>query len=266
MLNSKRSGSDAIAWWIVALGAAVAIPWLIDTHPRLEPLARQIFPSARTNAEGVTIYKIGALAETLKFTLAGMFFAFVFGVLLGLMRSAKRLWVRLPASIYIEAVRGVPLLVILFCTYYGLNRKFELFGGYVFHPGPFLAATAGLVMCYAAYTGEIIRSGIETIPRELLEAAYLEGGHAQVALKVALPLAARKTFPALINEFVALLKDSALISAVGVYELTLAAKNHATASFRYFEAYALIALVYLVITLVLSKIARMVEKRWDVDY
>ncbi len=264
MLSSKRSGSDALAWWVVALGA-IATLWILRTNypETFGPLARAVLPSQKP-LNGQLVFVAGGRIKTVQYTITALFFSVIAGIMLGLMRTVRHAFLRLPASIYIEFIRGIPLLVLLFCTYYGLNRDFEVYGSVVVHVPRFWAAVAGLVICYSAYIGEIIRAGIESIPKEQIEAAFLEGGHRQAARYVILPLAIRKTLPAIGNEFIALLKDSALLSVIAIRELTLTAKNHATATFNYFETYLFVALIYLLVTLVLSKGVQILEKKWDV--
>jgi polar amino acid transport system permease protein len=262
----------------VAAGALAALIVL----PRIQPssfdtLARNLFtPVLPAAADGGTLATGGSRATlpltgtqvilsafhwTLLYTVVSFTLSLGVGIIVGLMRSVESIWLRLPASIYVETIRGIPLLVLLFATYFSLNRPFE-WGDRVIHIGPFWAATCGIVLCYGAFLGEVVRGGIESIPREQLEAAYIEGSHLQVAWHVTIPLALRRMLPAVNNEFVALLKDSSLLCVLGITEVTMAGRSMATANFHYFQTYAYVALVYLVITLLLSKFFRLVEKYW----
>jgi His/Glu/Gln/Arg/opine family amino acid ABC transporter permease subunit len=233
LISSKRSGSDSLAWG-VALGAALAgIPFLVWGLPaltgvdaKLGRLLADMLPRAWRAEDGRWAFAAGAMLTTVLYTGTALLLALLGGVAVGVARTMRSPWLRLPASIYVEFVRGVPLLVILLCAVFGLNRPIQV-GGWTVHMSKFSAAVLGLAVCYAAYIGEIIRAGVEAIPKEVLEAAYLETGHWQVSTRVALPLAARKTLPAIGNEFIALLKDSSLVSVVGIHEMTLAAKVHA---------------------------------------
>lgn len=267
MISSRRSGSDALAWWLVATGAVAALVLLTHVRPEVYGrLASTIFtpvvPRPGGAPGGGSGYALSAIHYTLLFTVTAFCLSLGAGIFIGLMRSMNSLVLRLPASIYVETMRGIPLLVILLATYFGLNRPFVV-GDTTIHIGPFWAATLGIVVCYAAYMGEVVRAGIESIPRELVEAAYIEGTHAQVAFHVMIPLALRRMLPAIANEFIALLKDTSLISVLGITETTMAGRNFATSSLDYFRAYFYVALVYLAVTLILSKLFRLAESAWE---
>ena len=271
MLHSKRSGSDALAWWIVLATTILLLFFLVgnpfDSNEQndgdLARLVKRILPSTK-EVKGEEVFVEGALLTTIKFTLTAISLSLLVGIMLGLMRVTQFWWLRLPASLYIEFVRGIPLLVLILICYYGLTTPIEI-SGQKYQLSEFWGAVAGLVLCYSAYIGEVIRAGVESLPREQIEAAYLEGTHFQVAWYVVLPQAVRNTLPAVGNEFIALLKDSALLSVVAIDELTLIAKNYATSTFNYFQSFFLIALIYLLITLILSKIVRLLEKAWNVN-
>jgi polar amino acid transport system permease protein len=157
--------------------------------------------------------------------------AVLWGVIIGVGRSARLALPNLLASMYVEIVRGVPLLVILFMIYYGLNQ-FLPRGAKL---SPIVAAIAGLTICYGAFIGEAVRAGIQAIPHEELEAASLEADRWSVLRYVTLPRAIRIMLPAVANECIALLKDSSLISILAISELTRTGQEYATSKFLYFE-------------------------------
>jgi polar amino acid transport system permease protein len=271
LIGSKRSGFDFLAW-AIALGiAAAGIPFLVYAwptlagyayDPKLDRLLELLLPHEFYNGEKIVLAP-GALVVTVQYAGTALILGLLGGLIVGAARTARRWWIRLPASVYVEFVRGIPLLVILLCSIYGLSRPIEI-NGEVYHMSKFWAAVLGLSLCYAAYMGEIIRAGIESIPQEVLEAAYLEGDHWQVSLRVSLPLATRMTLPAIGNEFIALLKDSSLVSVAGIMEMTRAAESHAGATGRIFESYLLVAMVYLLVTLALSRMVKFLENRWEI--
>lgn len=198
------------------------------------------------------------LAMTGKVVGLALVFSCFFGIVIGVGRVSRFAPFNLAASIYVETIRGIPLLVILFGIYYGANqflsRDYKL--------DAFPAAILGLTICYSAFMGEAVRAGIESIPPEESEAASLEGSRLQVLAYVTLPRALRTILPAAANEFIALLKDSSLISILAIREVTRAGQEYASAKFLYFETYTMVALCYMFLTLVLSRIVRVLERTW----
>ena len=199
------------------------------------------------------------------------------GLLFGLMRASHRRVLREAASVYIEVVRGVPMLVILYYVAFVaapaavvlINRLAEplIAAGWMqplsvrrvdFVWRAILALTIG----YSAFLAEIFRAGIEAVPRGQLEAALSLGmSRRQAMLHVVLPQAARTVLPPLGNDFVAMIKDSALVSVLGVQDITQQAKVYSASSFRFFETYNTVAFLYLVMTIGLSILVRALERR-----
>ena len=199
------------------------------------------------------------------------------GLLFGLMRASHRRVLREAASVYIEVVRGVPMLVILYYVAFVaapalvvlINRLAEplIAAGWLqplsvrridFVWRAIMALTIG----YSAFLAEIFRAGIESVPRGQLEAALSLGmSRRQAMLRVVLPQAARTVLPPLGNDFVAIIKDSALVSVLGVQDITQQAKVYSASSFRFFETYNTVAFLYLVLTISLSLLVRGLERR-----
>ncbi|MDE0222813.1 MAG: amino acid ABC transporter permease [Spirochaetaceae bacterium] len=199
------------------------------------------------------------------------------GLLFGLMRASHRRVLREAASVYIEVVRGVPMLVILYYVAFVaapaavvlINRLAEplIAAGWMeplsvrridFVWRAIIALTIG----YSAFLAEIFRAGIEAVPRGQLEAALSLGmSRRQAMLHVVLPQAARTVLPPLGNDFVAMIKDSALVSVLGVGDITQQAKVYSASSFRFFETYNTVAFLYLVMTIGLSILVRALERR-----
>ena len=199
------------------------------------------------------------------------------GLLFGLMRVSHRRVLREAASVYIEVVRGVPMLVILYYVAFVaapalvvlINRLAEplIAAGWLqplsvrridFVWRAIMALTIG----YSAFLAEIFRAGIEAVPRGQLEAALSLGmSRRQAMLRVVLPQAARTVLPPLGNDFVAIIKDSALVSVLGVQDITQQAKVYSASSFRFFETYNTVAFLYLVLTISLSLLVRGLERR-----
>jgi polar amino acid transport system permease protein len=176
------------------------------------------------------------------------------GCLIGLGRLARFRPLNLVVSTYVEVIRGIPLLVQLFYLFYGLSMYLKI-------PAT-IAAVLSLSICYAAYMGEVIRAGISSIPLGQTEAARSLGfNRLQTMRYIILPQAWRTILPPVGNECIALLKDTSLISIVAVADIFRIAREYSSVTFLYFETYTVIAIFYLIITLILSKCVSLMEAR-----
>ncbi len=197
---------------------------------------------------------IQGLGMTLRLSLAALVLAVFIGVAAGSMRLSKRWYISGPATVYVEAVRNTPLFVQLFIYYFGLA---PLWAG-----NSFLPMAIGLAVFAGAYTAEIVRAGIQSISRGQSEAALSCGmTQMQAMTLVILPQALRRILPALAGQFISLIKDSSLVSAFALSELTFAARKVTAATFLSFQPYALSALFYLAICYPLSLAVRLIERR-----
>ncbi len=180
--------------------------------------------------------------------------AVVLGLFTGLGQIARGRFWQLLAGVYVELIRGIPLLVQLIFIYFALGKFFQLDG--------FPAAVVALSICYGAYMGEIFRAGIEAIPRGQMEAAQALGlSRGQAMRYIILPQTMKIVIPAIGNEFIAMLKDSSLVSVIALRDILRRGREHVARTFLSLETYALVALVYLVFTLILSKLVAMMEDR-----
>jgi len=156
---------------------------------------------------------------------------------------------------YIEIFRGTPLLVQIFIIYFGLpsiGMKFD----------PLTAGMLALGLNSAAYQAEILRSSIKSIPEsQFLSAESLGMSSPQIYKYVILPQALRVAIPALVNEFVTIIKESSLVSVIGVVELTRKGEYIVAFTFRALETYLAVALVYFIVCTAFSQILRLIEKR-----
>lgn len=214
---------------------------------------------------------------TLHLTLAAYTLALVIGLIAGLMRLSKNPVIYTISTLYVEVVRGVPLLVLLIYIAFvaaplisqalaGAARSLGLHGLAAWITAVIRSdlnrAIIGLAFGYGAYLAEIYRAGIESIPKGQMEAARSLGMSYMMAMRfVILPQALRVVLPPLGNDFIALLKDSALASAIAVPELTQSGRLLSARTFRAFETYNMVALLYLLMTLVGSMGVRALE-RW----
>ncbi|MFZ5368055.1 MAG: amino acid ABC transporter permease [Spirochaetota bacterium] len=194
------------------------------------------------------------LLVTFGVTVSAIFFALFIGLLAGLGRISQITIVNRIATVYVEVIRGIPLLVQLFYIYYALGNWIKL-------SGP-AAAILAMSICYGAYMAEIFRAGIQSIPKGQMEAALALGlSRGQAMRKVILPQTIKVILPPIGNEFIALLKDSSLVSILAVADLLRRGREYASTSFRYFESYTVIALIYLVMTLFFSRLVAIMEER-----
>lgn len=239
-IPTKEDKGLVSAWRISFIGAVLALLYLIIFHP--DPYLRII----KFIPDGVVV--------TFEVTFASISLALVIGLLTGLGRISHNKYVNLVASTYVEIVRGIPLLVQLFYIYYAL-------GQFVRVPD-ILAAVIAMSFCYGAYMGEVFRAGIEAIDRGQTEASMSLGFNGrQTMFYVILPQAMRTILPPVGNEFIALLKDTSLVSILAVSDLLRRGREFASESFMYFETYTMVAIVYLIITLILSKAVGVMEER-----
>jgi len=196
---------------------------------------------------------------TLQVSIVGMLLAIGIGFTLAIMRVFGPWPLRWVATLYIEIIRGTPLLIQLLILFYGLpNIGIKL--------SPLLAGILGLGLNYAAYEAENYRAGLMAIPRGQMEAARALGlTHSQGLRFVIIPQSFRLVLPPVTNDFISLLKDSSLVSAVTLLDLTGAYNRIATQTFDYFGTGLLIAAIYLIIGLPFVRLARWTELRLTVD-
>jgi polar amino acid transport system permease protein len=191
---------------------------------------------------------------TFQVTILSIVLSLIVGLITGLGRISKNPILNLTASTYVEVVRGIPLLVQLFYIYYALGSFTQV--------PPFTAAIIAMTVCYGAYMGEIFRAGIASIDYGQTEAARSLGfSRRQTMFYVIIPQAMRTILPPVGNEFIALLKDTSLVSIIAVADLLRRGREFATATFDYFETFTMVALIYLLITLLLSKIVNIMENK-----
>jgi polar amino acid transport system substrate-binding protein len=192
---------------------------------------------------------------TIVLSCLAMMLAIALGVLIASGRVYASKPVRALLTLYVEVVRGTPVLLQLFVLYYGLSSVIRL--------PAFIAALLGLGLNYAAYESEIYRGALEAVPRGQLEAARTLGlTEGQVLRLVRGPQALRLALAPMTNDFVALLKDSSLVSVITVVELTKQTAIYATNVGSWIIPGALCAAVYLAMSLPLSRLARRLELRW----
>lgn len=201
------------------------------------------------------------LATTAAISAGALVVGLVLGTLAGLARASSSVALDHAAFTYVELIRGTPFLVQLYVLYFCVARAAHLHDAFG-DAEPVLVGAAGLGLFSGAYVAEIVRAGVESIDRGQWEAARSLGlSHAQTLRHVILPQAAGRMLPPLTSEAVSLVKESSLLSVIGVGELTFHAKNLSAATYDSFAAYLPLALLYLCVTLPLSWLARRLERR-----
>lgn len=201
----------------------------------------------------VLVFIGDGLVVTFQITIISMTFAMVLGLVAGLGRTSERSWINILASLYVEIIRGIPLLAQLFWIYYAMSRFIRL--------GPQVSAVLGLTICYGAYIGETFRGGIQSIPKGQMEAARALGlSRGQAMRYIIIPQAIRVVLPPVGNEFIAMLKDSSLVSVLAISDMLRRGREYASRTFAYFETYTMVALVYLLVTLIFSRVVYYIEQ------
>jgi His/Glu/Gln/Arg/opine family amino acid ABC transporter permease subunit len=197
---------------------------------------------------------IGGWPATVSVAAGSLVFALVFGLMVALLRMSRWRIVRVPAVAYIELFRGTPALVQLFVIYFGLPDI-------GIEPSPLQAAIIGLGLNGAAYLAEIYRAGIESIHRGQMEAALSLGMTPADAMQyIVLPQAIRTMLPPITNFAIVLLKDTAIIFAIGVVEIMALARNLVTETLQSAVIYLLAGAVYLCMTIPMARIAARLER------
>jgi len=259
----------AFPWWLVAIGLVIAVTiFLISNDP--------------TFSEAFSIIRVG-IGTTLTITLISYSISLLIGLTTSLARLSKNIICKNAATFYIEVLRGIPMLVSIFFIALvlvpGAVGGMERIGHWLIAFGlegvgksltqfeirdvsMSFRAVIALSITYGAYSAEIFRAGIQSVHPGQMEAARSQGmSHGQAMRNVILPQAIRNVLPAIGNDFIAMLKDSSLVSVLGVRDVTQVARLYAGHSFRFTEAYTTLSVLYLTMTLMLSLVVKMIERR-----
>ncbi|HKJ05732.1 MAG TPA: amino acid ABC transporter permease [Geopsychrobacteraceae bacterium] len=180
------------------------------------------------------------------------------GLITGLCRVSSNITLRQLSIFYIEIIRGTPLLVQIFIFYFFLGTVLDI--------SRIVAGISALAIFAGAYVAEIIRAGIQSIPKGQMEAARSLGMNVpQAMIYVILPQAFKRTLPPLAGQFISLIKDSSLVSVIAITDLTKSGREVITSTFATFEIWFIVALLYLLLTSVLSQVISWVERRLAVS-
>lgn len=193
---------------------------------------------------------------TILLTLLAVGIGVLLGLIAALMKMSKLKLIRFIASAYIEIIRGTPVMVQLFLIFYGLPQLLN-------HVIPdLLAAVIALGVNSGAYVSEIIRAGIQAVDKGQTEASYSLGMNPKMTMQyIIIPQAVKNILPALVNEFIALIKESSVVSVIGLSDLTRRSTMISSVTFKPFEPLITIAAVYFIMTFSLSKFMGRIERR-----
>jgi len=257
-------------------------PWWFPAMALIAIMTAYTIITQENYTEAFDFIKVG-LGITIQTTFWAFLLALLFGLLAGLARISNNVVLKNLATLYVELVRGIPMLVLIFFIALvgvptlvdGMNALGSWFQsvGLDSLATPFLLiqnkdvsmnlrAIIALSVTYGAFLAEVFRAGIQSIGKGQMEAARSQGmSYSQAMRFVILPQAIRNVLPALGNDFVSMLKDSSLVSVLAVRDITQVARLYAGHSFRYREAYITLAVMYLTMTVALSLLVKLIERR-----
>ena len=205
---------------------------------------------------------LSAMGKTLLLTLLSLIFAMIIGMIFALMNVGKNRAFNLIGTVYVDAVRGVPLIVLAYFIYFGVPSGIKMLGIQDFRLTALQAGTIALSMNCGAYMAEIIRAGIESVDKGQMEASRSLGlSYANSMRLVVIPQAIRTMIPSIINQFIITLKDTSILSVIGFPELTNMGKTISGNTFKPLQAWAIVGVMYMVVIITLSKVAKKIERR-----
>jgi polar amino acid transport system permease protein len=252
--QSEDKSSKFDKWWALVIVVVGLIVFLASTKP--DPYLR------------ILLYVRDGIWNTVFTTVSSFFLVLIIGLIIGLGRLSKNIVSHSVTTIYVEIIRGIPILVQLFFWYFafppivksiGEKLNIELLKNFL--ADPYGMAILGLTFCYAAYMAEIYRAGIQSVAKGQMEAARSLGmSHIEAMRYIVLPQAVRIILPPVGNEFISLLKDSSLISVVALNDITRRGREFMATNFIPIETWTMVALLYLTMTLFSARIVTWIER------
>lgn len=246
-------------WWLLFAAVIVIIVLLITLQP--DPYSR------------ILVFVADGIWVTVYLTVISFVMVLLFGLLVALARLSKIIILRGVATVYVEVIRGIPLLVQLIFWYFafpalikqiGAAWGIESFANY--QANAILMAILGLAFCYTAYMSEVYRSGIQSISKGQMEAARSLGmNYFQAMRYIIIPQAIRVIMPPVGNEFITLLKDTSLVSTVAVADMTRRGREFMAANYIPIQTWVMIALLYLVLTVLSARVVSWLERRFRME-
>lgn len=203
-----------------------------------------------------------AMGQTLLLALWGLLFGCVLGIVFGLMSVVDNKFCKAVSLVYVNLIRGVPLIVLAFFVFYGIPYGFKNIFGISATLSSLQAGTICLALNCGAYMSEIIRAGIQSIDKGQMEAARSLGlPYWRGMFKIVFPQAVKNMIPSIVNQFIITLKDTSILSVIGFPELVNKAQNVIAITFKSFETWAIVAVMYLIVILLLQQVANALERR-----
>ncbi|MBC8364609.1 MAG: amino acid ABC transporter permease [Actinobacteria bacterium] len=259
-VRDEKPWWDTFPWW--GLFIALVLAWMavqIITQDDYALAWERIIPGLRLTIEA---------------TIKAFAIALVLGLTAGMGQLSRNVVVRNVARTYVEFIRGIPMLPLIFTvalivvpeTSDYINARLDAWFGFTYEPSFQMRATVTLALIYGAYMAEIFRGGIQSIPPGQSEAGRSLGlTRRQTMRSVVLPQAMRAIIPPLGNDFIAILKDTSLLSVLGVLEITQRGRQFSASTFKFREGYFVVSFIYLCLTLGLSILLGVLERRMTRD-
>lgn len=216
-------------------------------------------------AQIITVYGgllLKAMGQTLLLALCGLFFGCILGLFFGILSVLKNRVCNTIAQIFVDLVRGVPMMVLAMFVFFGVTYLFNNMLSLGVTLSALQAGTICLALNCGAYMSEIIRAGIQSVDKGQMEAARSLGlPYWRGMQRIVLPQAIRTMIPSIINQFIITLKDTSILSAIGFPELVNTGKNVVANTFMSFQTWGIVAIMYLIVITILSKLALVLERR-----
>ena len=205
---------------------------------------------------------LSGLGVTIALALLSFAIAMVIGIIFGMFSVSPYKSLRWTAEIFVDVIRGIPLMILAAFIFWGIPNLIESMTGHQSPINDFLAGTIALSLNAAAYIAEIVRGGIQAVPAGQMEASRSLGiSYSKTMRKIILPQATKLMLPNFVNQFVIALKDTTIVSAIGLVELFQTGKIIIARNYQSFKMYAILAVFYLVIITLLTRFAKQLEKR-----
>ena len=203
-----------------------------------------------------------AMGKTLLMALCGLSFACIIGLIFGMLSVVKNKVCNIIAQVFVDVVRGVPMIVLAYFVFFGVPYALKNMLGIRMTFTALVAGTICLALNCGAYMAEIIRAGIQSVNVGQMEAARSLGlPYWKAMQKIILPQAIRTMIPSIINQFIITLKDTSILSVIGFPELVNTAKNIIAVEFKSFQVWIIVGVMYLIVITTLSKLAKVLERR-----
>ena len=259
-VTDERPWWDTFPWWgAIIVAILLWMAWQILTKENYELAWTRIAPGLRL---------------TITSTLQAFTIALIIGMVAGMGQLSQNVVSRNVARTYVEFIRGIPILPLIFTVALivvpevtdALNSRLDAWFGWEFKLSFQMRATVTLALIYGAYMAEIFRGGIQSVPPGQSEAGRSLGlTRRQTMSSVVLPQAMRAIIPPLGNAFIAILKDTSLLSVLGVLEITQRGRQFSASTFKFREGYFVVSFIYLLLTLGLSLLLSLLERRMTRD-